>query len=223
MTRVKHCGITNVDDAELCAGHGAWALGMIFVASSKRRCKQSDAADIVAALKRQVLLAGVFQNATLDHVARTVEGLGLDLVQLHGDEGPSYCAEVARRTGAKVIKAVRVHALADVKALSAYPTDFHLLDGDGGTTFDWSLAGRRHSGVPLIAAGGLTSENVAAAIEAMDPFAVDVASGTESSPGRKDPEKVAEFAWVVRGGDQLASRLRAAREMPATDPAEATA
>lgn len=201
MTRVKFCGITNLDDAELCAGHGAWALGMIFVPSSPRRCKQSTAAEIVAAMKRRVLLAGVFQNAKLDHVVGTADGLGLDLVQLHGDEGPSYCGEVARRTGAKVIKAARIATRADVVALEPFHTDFHMLDGAGGTPFDWQLVRERRSDVPLIVAGGLTPENVRAAIEAADPFAVDVATGTESGPGIKDPAKVAGFAFAVHGAE----------------------
>ena len=199
MTRIKFCGITSVVDAELCAGHDAWALGMIFVPSSPRRCKQSEAARIVGALRRRIELVGVFQNATLDHVVHTTESLQLTIVQLHGDEGPSYAAEVGRRTGAKVIKAVRVGSRADVVALQPFRTDFHLLDGAGGTPFDWSLVRARRSTVPLITAGGLTPENVEEAIRATEPYAVDVASGIEATPGRKDPEKVAAFAAAVHG------------------------
>jgi phosphoribosylanthranilate isomerase len=201
VTRVKFCGITNVEDAELCAGHDAWALGMIFVPSSPRRCKQSEAARIVGALRRRVELAGVFVNATLDHVVHTAEALQLTLVQFHGDEGPSYAAEVARRTGVKVIKAARVTSRADVVALQPFRTDFHLLDGSGGTPFDWGLVRARRSPVPLITAGGLTPDKVEDAIRATDPFAVDVASGVEAEglPGVKDPEKVAAFAAAVHG------------------------
>lgn len=217
MTRIKFCGITNLEDAELCVEHGAWALGLIFVASSPRRCKQSDALGIVASMKRRVELVGVFQNATLEHVTRTTESLGLTIVQLHGDEGPSYAGEIARRTGAKVIRAVRVRSRADVMALTVYPTDFHLLDGSGGKTFDWALARERRSGVPLIAAGGLTAENVGAAIETLKPFAVDVASGVEASPGRKSREKVAEFAWAVRQADERLDEAAPA-EIPSAAP-----
>ncbi len=202
MTRVKFCGITSVEDAELCAGHGAWALGMIFVPSSPRRCKQGEAARIVGALQRKVELAGVFQNPTLDHVVHTAESLHLSLIQLHGAEGPSFCAEVARRTGAKVVKASRVRTRADVVALEAYHTDFHLLDGQGGTTFAWELVRVRRTTVPLIVAGGLNPGNVEEAIAATDPFAVDVASGVEADGGRagiKDPEKVAAFAAAAHG------------------------
>ena len=197
MTRVKFCGITSLDDAQLCAEHGAWALGMIFVPSSPRRCRQADAAQIAGAMKRKAQLAGVFQNAKLDHVIGTTESLDLTIVQLHGEEGPSYCAEVARRTGAKVMKAVRVRTRADVAALESFSTDFHLLDGQGGTPFEWSLVHERRTDVPLVVAGGLTAENVADAIAATEPFAVDVASGVEARPGVKDPVRVAAFAEAV--------------------------
>ena len=197
MTRVKFCGITSLGDAQLCAEHGAWALGMIFVPSSPRRCRPADAAQIAQAMKRRVELAGVFQNAKLDHVAGTAEALDLTIVQLHGDEGPSYCAEVARRTGAKVMKAARVRTRADVTGLEPFHTDFHLLDGEGGTPFEWSLVQARRTEVPLVVAGGLTAENVAGAIAATDPFAVDVASGIEERAGVKDAGKVAAFAQAV--------------------------
>jgi phosphoribosylanthranilate isomerase len=199
VTRVKHCGITTLDDGELCVEHGAWALGMIFVGSSPRRCKQTEAARIAGALRRRVELAGVFQNATLDHVVHTAEALHLSLVQLHGDEGPAYATEVGRRTGAKVIKAVRAKWRVDAIGLRAFRTDFHLLDGQGGETFEWTLARElRGTKIPLIVAGGLTAENVGDAIAATRPFAVDVASGTEGeTKGVKDPAKVAAFSEAV--------------------------
>jgi phosphoribosylanthranilate isomerase len=199
VTRVKFCGITGLEDAELCAEHGAWALGMIFVASSPRRCRQREAARIAGALRRRVELAGVFRNATLDHVSRTADALGLSIVQLHGDEGPGFCAEVARRTGAKVMKAVRVRTRADVVALQPFHTDLHLLDGAGGEPFDWGLVRARRSDVPLVVAGSLTPANVEEAIAATDPYAVDVARGVEAEPGVKDPEKVAAFAAAAHG------------------------
>lgn len=200
MTRVKFCGITNLDDAQLCVDHGAWALGLIFVPSSPRRCDPTEAARIAAALRRRVELAGVFQNATIDHVAQTADALHLSLIQLHGEEGPAYAAEVARRTGARVIKAVRARYRVDVIGLRAFRTDFHLLDGQGGEPFEWSLARElRPSKVPLIVAGGLTHENVADAIAATRPYAVDVASGTDgATPGVKDPDRVAAFAAAVQ-------------------------
>jgi phosphoribosylanthranilate isomerase len=201
VTRVKFCGITSVDDAELCAGHGAWAVGLIFVPGTPRALTLEDAAPIARAMRRRVEVAGVFRNATLDEVAGTAEALHLSLVQLHGDEGPVYCTEVARRTGAKVVKAARVRLRSEVVALAAFHTDFHLLDGaGGGEPFDWGLARARRAKVPLIVAGGLTPDNVGDAIAATDPYAVDVASGVEAAPGVKDPEKVAAFAEAAGVG-----------------------
>jgi len=122
------------------------------------------------------------------------------MLQLHGDEGPAFCAEAARRTGCKVIKALRVRSAADVRAAEAYRTDFHLLDayrndspGGTGQSFDWELAADRRSDIPLILAGGLASKNVGEAIAIVRPYAVDVASGVEASPGRKDPGLLAAF------------------------------
>src|SRR3954469_3479241 len=207
-SRIKFCGITNRDDARLAVEAGAWALGMILWPGSARRCEPNEAARIAGELRRQVEIAGVFVNQPLDEVIGLAEGIGLSLVQLHGDEGPSYCAEVARRTGAKVIKAARIRAGSDVQAMEAFHTDFHLLDthrsghfGGTGETFDWELVRLRRSTVPLILSGGLTPENVAAAIAATQPFAVDVASGTEASPGVKDPAKLLAFAEAVEGAE----------------------
>jgi phosphoribosylanthranilate isomerase len=205
MTRIKFCGITNLDDAERAVAAGAWAIGLIFWPRSPRRCELDAAAEIAAAVKRRVEVVGVFVNATLDHVAATADAVGLTMLQLHGDEGPAYCAEAARRTGAKVIKAARVRSGADIQALAPFQTDYHLLDGytagvPGGTgeTFAWDIARTHRGRIPVILSGGLTSKNVAEAIATVHPFAVDVASGTESSPGKKDSEKLEAFASAVR-------------------------
>ncbi len=122
------------------------------------------------------------------------------MVQLNGEEGPSFCAEVARRTGVKVLKAVHVASAADIHAAEAYRTDFHLFDrrargiwGGTGESFDWGLLAGRRSAVPAILAGGLRPDNVAEAIRIADPFAVDVASGIEAEPGRKDRAAMAAF------------------------------
>jgi phosphoribosylanthranilate isomerase len=199
--KVKICGITNVDDAELCVELGAWAIGLIFHRPSPRRCAPGEAARISAAVRRRTLVTGVLVNHTLDDVARLHERVGFDLVQLHGEEGPSFCAEVARRTGAKVIKAVRVHDAGDVRALDAFRSvDFHLIDSaEPGQPVDPVMLRGRRSDVPLILAGGLTPENVADAIAAVEPFAVDVASGVEAEPGRKDPAKLEAFIAAVQG------------------------
>ncbi len=198
--RVKVCGITRPEDAELAVELGAWALGFILWPASPRAADPAEAAGIARALRRRAELVGVFVNASLDEIAQAAEALHLSHVQLHGDEGPSFCAEVARRTGAKVIKAVRVASAADLQDLERYHTDFHLLDtaargkrGGTGETWDWALAARRRRKIPAILSGGLTAENVAAGIAAVEPYAVDVASGVEAAPGIKDPAKLAEF------------------------------
>ena len=213
MTRIKFCGLTNLDDAERAVGAGAWAIGLIFWPRSPRRCELDAAIEIAAAVKRRVEVAGVFVNATLDHVAATADAVGLSMLQLHGDEGPAYCGETARRTGCKVIKAVRVRSRADVQALSSFHTDYHLLDsyiagvpGGTGETFSWDIARAHRGRVPVILSGGLNPDNVADAIAAVHPDAVDVASGVELSPGRKDAQKLQAFADAVRSTVPVASR-----------------
>jgi phosphoribosylanthranilate isomerase len=207
--QIKICGITNLADAELAVELGAWAIGMIFYEGSPRRCSPAEAQVIAAALRRRVELCGVFVNAPLHEIVRTSEQLGLSLIQLHGDEGPSFCAEVARRTGARVIKAVQVSGFADVQDLERFHVDFHLLDarakavarqgmrGGTGETFDWGLVSARRSNVPLILSGGLSAENVADALAIVHPYAVDSASGTEAAPGHKDPERLRAFFQAV--------------------------
>jgi len=205
--RFKICGLTRLEDAELAVELGAWALGVILWDGSERRCPFPEAERIARTLRRRAEVCGVFVNAALDEVAGSTDALGLTMVQLHGDEGPAFCAEVARRTGAKVVKAARVRSGADVQALQRFHTDFHLLDthragsyGGTGETFDWGLAAARRADVPLLLSGGLTPQNVAAAITAVRPFAVDTAGGTEARPGIKDPEKLRAFAAAVAGG-----------------------
>jgi phosphoribosylanthranilate isomerase len=206
MTRVKICGITNPDDARHAADAGAWAIGLIFAAESERRADPQVASEIGAELHRRVEVVGVFANASLDEVAEHADLCTLTMVQLHGDEGPAYCTEVARRTGAKVIKAVRVRDQHSVRALGAYRdrVDFHMVDayvpgqlGGTGETFSWDLLRDRQSAMPLILSGGITPDNAAEAVKTVQPFAVDSASGTEAAPGRKDPAKVTALIRVV--------------------------
>jgi phosphoribosylanthranilate isomerase len=211
VTRAKICGITSLEDAELALEVGAWAVGLILWPGSARRCDPAVALRISRALRRRAEVAGVFVNAPLADVTELADALGLTIVQLHGDEGPAFCGEVARRTGAKVMKAARVRSGADIAALEAFHTDLHLLDahrpglrGGTGETFDWELVAARRSTVPLVLSGGLTPENVGAAIAATHPFAVDTASGTEASPGVKDPEKVRAFVRAVAAADEPA-------------------
>jgi len=207
-TRIKYCGITRLEDAEHAVSLDAWAVGMILWPGSPRYCKPADAAAIGAALHRRAEVAGVFVNAHLDHVVARAEEFGLTLVQLHGDEGPSFCTEVARRTGARVIKVARVRNRADVQALRAFRTDYHLLDayvagqpGGTGESFAWELVRAHRRDRPVILSGGLTAANVGEAIAAAQPYAVDVASGVELAPGIKDHRLMDEFSAAVRAAD----------------------
>ena len=152
-TRVKICGITNLDDAELAVELGAWALGMIFFEGSPRSCSLAEAQRIAAALRRKVELCGVFVNAPLEEVVETSEDLGLSMLQFHGDEGPSFCAEAARRNGARVIKAAQVSGPGDVRDLERFHVDFHLLDARAQAHGEAGAAGRHGGDVRLDAAG----------------------------------------------------------------------
>lgn len=226
IPRVKVCGLTRLDDAELAVGLGAWALGMVFYEHSPRRCSMDEALRIATAMRRRAELCGVFVNASLEDVMRTSEQLELTLLQLHGDEGPAFCLEVARRTGAKVIKAVQVSDVGDLQDVERFHCDYHLLDaraagrpelrGGTGETFDWDLLRARHSKVPLILSGGLGPGNVAEAIALARPFAVDTASGTESSPGHKDPERLAGFFAAVNSADPASILAPASIVTPAS-------
>jgi phosphoribosylanthranilate isomerase len=199
--RVKICGITRREDAELAVELGAWAIGLIFHDPSPRKADLQTAAAIGAAFKRQVEVTGVFVNRELGEVAELADACSLTMLQLHGDEGPVYCDEIRRRTGLKIMKAARVRDAASLQALSAFRhVDYHLIDahhpdlfGGTGATFDWELLRGRRSHVPIVLSGGLTPENVAEAIRVTQPLAVDTASGTEASPGVKDPAKLTAF------------------------------
>jgi phosphoribosylanthranilate isomerase len=189
-----------MDDAAEAVRLGAWAVGLIHFHGSPRDVDRAVAGEIAAAFRRKCEVVGVFVNPTLEEVARAVEDEGLTMVQLNGNEGASFCAEVKRRTGLKVAKAVHVASAADIHAAEAFRTDFHLFDrrakgawGGTGESFDWELLRGHRSEVPAILAGGLRPENVAAAIEIVRPYAVDVASGVELEPGRKDHAAMAAF------------------------------
>jgi phosphoribosylanthranilate isomerase len=202
VPKVKVCGLTRLEDAQLAHELGAWALSMIFWKGTPRRVKPADAERVAAAFKRaDVEICGVFVNSTLDEVARMADRVGLTMLQFHGEEGPAYCAEAHRRTGARVIKAKAVGDRGDVQALDAFrDVDYHLIDarvpglrGGTGQRVEVDLVRARRSPIPLILAGGLSPDNVADAALAVEPFAVDTASGTEAAPGVKDPEKLRAF------------------------------
>jgi phosphoribosylanthranilate isomerase len=210
MTKVKICGITNAADARRAAELGAWAIGLIFHEASPRSVDPEVAEAIGAELRRDLEVVGVFANEPLDRVAELSERCSLSILQLHGDEGPAFCREAARRTGARIMKAVRVHDRADVRGAVVFHTDYHLLDahvpgirGGTGETFSWELVDAHDRRTPIVLSGGITPDNVQEAITATHPFAVDTASGTEASPGRKDPAKLSAFFRAVERADRV--------------------
>ena len=198
-------------------GRGCAARGLGGRADPLRRaarglCPADEAAAIGAAFRRKCEVVGVFVNPELEEVAKAVEDAGLTMVQLNGAEGPQFCAEVARRTGVKVIKAIHVASAADVHGAEAFRTDFHLFDrrgkglwGGTGESFDWGLLREHRSEMPAIVAGGLRPENVGEAIAVTHPYAVDVASGVEAEPGRKDHAAMAAFFEAAKAASVPAS------------------
>jgi len=190
---VKICGITNEDDALLAVAMGADAVGFVF-APSPRQIPVQQAYDITRRLPPEILTVGVFRDEHPKRVVELVHKAGVKAAQLHGNETPEVVAEVARAVK-WVIKAFPAGSpkVADARSLA---TDLVLLDGatpGSGKMFDWSLAGEVPEGVRLILAGGLDPDNVADAVRAVEPWGVDVSSGVERSPGRKDPLKVKRF------------------------------
>jgi phosphoribosylanthranilate isomerase len=202
MTRVKICGITNLEDALFAADARADALGFVFYAESPRCITPDRAREIILRLPPFVAKVGVFVNEELDRVREIMAHCHLDYAQLHGDEPPEQVAALASRA----IKAVRVRSAADIERLAQYQAIAYLLDtyhptkhGGTGEAFDWELAVEAKSHGPIILAGGLTPENVAAAIKRVHPYAVDVSSGVEAAPGIKDHQKVQRFIIAAKG------------------------
>jgi len=201
--RVKVCGTTRLKDALLAVECGADAIGFIFYKKSPRYVSAKTAKEICSKLPPFVHRVGVFVNETADKINRIADRCGLDAVQLHGDESPAFCKKIKHR----VIKVVRVKDAASLKEMSRYAVDGFLLDtwkedqwGGTGKVFDWELAARAKKYGPVIIAGGLNPRNVKAAIKKVQPYGVDVSSGVEQSPGKKDPRKVKAFIKAVREG-----------------------
>jgi len=203
MVRIKICGITDLEDALLAANLGADALGFIFYAKSPRSVPPETAGEIIRQLPPFVLSVGVFVDEDAALVREIAARVGLDWVQLHGKESPDYCRSLGRR----VIKGFRIQDEGSLDALGQYQgaVQAFLLDtyqpglpGGTGETFDWHLARRAQPYGPIILAGGLNDKNVAEAIKLARPQAVDVASGVEARPGKKDPEKLRAFIEAIR-------------------------
>lgn len=201
MVRVKICGITNLEDALMTVEAGADALGFVFFQGSPRNISPDTAAAIIRSLPPFVQTVGLFVNEEPATVNAIADRCGLDLVQLHGDESPEYCTAIKRR----IIKAFRVKDASSVDAMTDYPVAACLLDawspaarGGTGTTFNWDIAAGVAVEHSIILAGGLTPDNVAEAIAVVKPYAVDVSSGVESAPGKKDAGLVARFIRSCR-------------------------
>jgi phosphoribosylanthranilate isomerase len=208
MVRVKICGITNAADALAAIDAGANLLGFNFYEKSPRFISEAEAAKIRPQLPKKVEAVGIFVNDPPEEVVKRCKSLKLDAAQLHGDETPEIVAEIAR-TG-PVIKAFRVEPDFQLESLEAYPGAFAFLFdaahtgqyGGTGHSTDWDVAQRAAIGHRIILAGGLKVENVAAAVRIVRPYAVDVASGIESKPGKKDHGLLREFIQEVRRGER---------------------
>ena len=204
-TRIKICGITNLADAQVAIEAGADALGFNFYEKSPRRVSLKDSSEISRKLAPFIMRAGVFVNPPEELVLRAIGDCGLTLLQFHGDETPEFCTQF----GLMSMKAFRIRDAGSLKQLPEFQTDAWLLDafspearGGTGEKFIWDLAIEAQKlGKPIFLAGGLTPENVADAVKKVRPFGVDVASGVESSPGKKNHAKVRAFIAAVRNAD----------------------
>ena len=202
-TRVKICGITSVADGRAAVEAGADAIGFIFYEKSPRCVALETAAEISKSLPPFVMRVGVFVNAPEEFVTRAIADCGLTMLQFHGDETPDFCTQF----GLMSMKAFRMHGPETLEELPKYETDAYLLDayssttlGGSGEKFNWDLAVEAQKfGKPIFLAGGLTPGNVADAIRKVRPFGVDVSSGVERAPGKKDHEKVKTFIAAARG------------------------
>lgn len=202
MTKVKICGITNLDDARAALEEGADAIGFVFYPQSHRYISFEKAAEIVRSLPPFVPTVGVFVNETEKTVLEAVRKASLSLAQLHGDETPEFC----KALGLRVIKAIRVSLPEDITRIKKYLVQGILLDsyhrdlyGGTGQSFNWDFLKDSLFEIPIILSGGLTPENVRAAIDRVSPYAVDVSSGVETSPGKKSREKMKQFIRNAKG------------------------
>ncbi|HON58641.1 MAG TPA: phosphoribosylanthranilate isomerase [Smithella sp.] len=210
MMQVKVCGITSQPDAEMAAQCGASVLGFIFYQPSPRYIQPDEAGKIIEALPEAIISVGVFVNEKLETVKKISDDLALDMIQLHGDESPDYCRQFP---AARVIKALHLQNRRDVEEALSYDAAAILADsrrrnlyGGTGEISDWELARNVREKKPLILSGGLRPENIRDALHAVAPDALDINSGVESAPGKKDHEKLRRVFDVIRAcHDELQS------------------
>ena len=206
LTRIKICGITNIEDAHAAVDLGADALGFIFVPSTPRYVEPQVAERIISDLPPFITTVGVFPDASPETISQTVSICGLSVVQLHGSETPEYCSDIGARGRAPLlIKAFRIKGRHSLSLIPRYKVSAYLLDtyvkgkkGGTGETFNWDLAREAKAYGRIIIAGGLIPGNVAQAVQQVRPYAVDVSSGVESGPGKKDHAKIRAFIENVR-------------------------
>lgn len=208
MTRIKICGITNIKDALNAVELGADALGFMFYEGSKRYIKPEQARGIISELPPFISTVGVFVNQDGDEIKAAMELSGIEGIQLHGDETPEFCASVNDSISNKVIKALRVKDKIYTENIDLYPVQAILFDkfskeayGGTGTSFKWELLRGLNLNNKIILSGGLTPENVGEAIEIVNPYAVDVSTGVEQSPGVKSQVKLRKFIEAVKNGN----------------------
>jgi len=205
MIKVKICGITNINDAYSAAECGVDALGFIFYPKSQRYVAPAEAKEMIQKLPSEIIRVGVFVNHEIQEVKEIAQFCGLDLIQLHGDESPEYCAQFPISS---LIKAVFCQTEEEIRELRNYPVAAILMDardaghyGGTGKNSDWRLAIKVKEMYPLILAGGLNRKNIGEAIGRVRPHAVDINSGAEISPGKKDPNKIREIMKIVHETD----------------------
>lgn len=200
--KVKICGITSIEDAEEAVEAGADAIGLMFYPGSPRHITQEQAQVIERRLPPFIMRVGVFADQPAEEVFSAMHTCGLNLLQFHGQETPEYCLQFGMMT----MKAFRIRDASSLREIPKYQTDSYLLDsyvpgkaGGTGEKFNWELAVQAHEfSKPIFLAGGLTPVNVSFAVQTVKPFGVDVSSGVEISPGKKDPKKMRDFVAAVR-------------------------
>jgi phosphoribosylanthranilate isomerase len=211
MTKVKICGITNLEDALLSAKFGVDALGFNFYEKSPRYILPEKAREIIEQLPTEVLKVGVFVNESLDRIVKIAKTAKLDALQLHGEETPEFAAELKAKTNLEIIKAFRVSPEFQPEDVLQYETDAILLDaynpkehGGTGETFDWEIARKVQEIFPkMYLAGGLSQNNIARAISDIRPFAVDACSCLENEKGKKDKVNLINFICIVSFTEKL--------------------
>ena len=201
MIHVKICGITSFNDAIMAANYGASALGFIFYEKSPRYINPEILKTWISNVPSSVKKVGVFVNKDVDKVNKIAEELNLDMVQLHGDESPEYCNQMIK----PVIKVFRVNNKFDSIMLNNYQVATFLFDtynkenhGGTGESFDWQSILQLNTEIPVILSGGLNADNVLEGIEVVKPSAVDVNSGVEAAPGKKDEKKIKNLFTILK-------------------------